>query len=569
MKVRGLSITRVMLLTVIAVLLASNVVLGVVTISLSGSSIKTATRQRMLDIANSAAGLTDGDALSRVNEDTLGGEDYFKVFDTLSSFRDSVELEYIYAMEAVGGTSFVFTVDTDPDEPADYGDPVEYTDALYNASLGTAGVDDEPYTDEWGTFYSAYSPVYDSAGKIAGIIGVDFDAAWYEEQITRQIRITSIVGVVTLAISILIIVFLSLRIKKSFVQVHLMLSELADGSGDLTRELGIKSGDEFEVLAGDVNDFIRQIRGIVGSIKDNTADSIAASDDLVNAAEEAAGAVELLSNAIREVSEGASIQATDAAKASENVDDIMNRLTSMQDSVEQAETYTEDMNRNSSEVSVKFDGLIKAINDSMEQLVTVTKEVTMVGDSVASVVEAADVIDSLANQTNLLSLNASIEAARAGEAGRGFAVVAEEIGKLAEQSNTSAASIKATMGQLKGETETTIKLINDLNTVMVEQNATSKVSKESLGTLFETIEVTRGTFDSIRKNAEGIREACDNLTDSIGVLSGISEKNLSAAVKTEDSVSDITKVTKTVADRAESIKDLSNGLGDMVREYRV
>ncbi len=569
MKVRGLSITRVILLTVIAVLLASNVVLGVVTISLSGSSIKTATRQRMLDIASSAACLTDGDALSRVNEDTLGGEDYFKVFDTLSSFRDSVELEYIYAMEAVGGTSFVFTVDTDPDEPADYGDPVEYTDALYNAGRGTAGVDDEPYTDEWGTFYSAYSPVYDSAGKIAGIIGVDFDAAWYEEQITRQIRITSIVGVVTLAISILIIVFLSLRIKKSFVQVHLMLSELADGSGDLTRELGIRSGDEFEVLAGDVNDFIRQIRGIVGSIKDNTADSIAASDDLVNAAEEAAGAVELLSNAIKEVSEGASLQATDAAKASENVDDIMNRLTSMQDSVEQAETYTEDMNRNSSEVSVKFDGLIKAINDSMEQLVTVTKEVTMVSDSVASVVEAADVIDSLANQTNLLSLNASIEAARAGEAGRGFAVVAEEIGKLAEQSNTSAASIKATMGQLKGETETTIKLINDLNTVMVEQNATSKVSKESLGTLFETIEVTRGTFDSIRKNAEGIREACDNLTDSIGVLSGISEKNLSAAVKTEDSVSDITKVTKTVADRAESIKELSNGLGDMVREYRV
>ncbi len=568
MKVRRFSISTMLLVIVIVVLIMSNVTLSIFSINHSNSSIKTAVQQRMLDVANLAARYVDGDYLGIITAEDEGTPEYQAVYDSLCIVRDNVALEYVYAIRNNGNGNFTFTIDPSEDA-AEFGDPVEYTEALAGAGRGVAGVDDEPYEDEWGIHYSAYSPVFDSKGKVSGIIGVDFDATWYEDQISSHTRTVVMVSLIAIILGAVIVLLMTNNIRKRFKMLNSMLEGLSDGSGDLTRKLDITSGDEFEVIAGNMNKFIAQISSIVGGVKENVTEFIAASDDLSVVAEKAAGTMDNLSVAIADVAKGASIQAEDVSKSSNNVKEIVGKLSEMTRSAEQAEQYADNMSESSQEVSGSFDGLITAIKDSMDQLEQVTKKIESVGTSVELVINAANIIDSIANQTNLLALNASIEAARAGDAGRGFAVVAEEIGNLANQSNSSAASIKQIMSDLKGQTSEAIKLVSRLNVVMKEQEKTSTVSRESLSSLIEVIDETKKSFVLVRDGAAEIQKVCAQLNEAIGELSEISEQNESSSGETATNVDAIKGVTKTVSDKAEVIKSLSGRLGDMVGGFRV
>ena len=370
MKVRRISISTIILVIVIVVLVVSSVTLSIFSINHSNGSMRIAVNQRMLDVANCAAASVNGDNLKILTAEDKGTPEYEDVYKALELFKNSVSLEFVYAIMNKGNNEFTFSVDPS-DDPAEFGEPVECTEALIAASKGTPGVDEEPYADDWGLHYSAYSPVYDSEGKVAGIIGVDFDAGWYDEQITSHIRTVVIVSL-----------WIALNIKKRFRMLNAMLVDLADGSGDLTKKLIINSGDEFEVIAGNMNVFIGQMCSIVGGVKENVTEFINASDDLSVAAEKATGTMDNLSIAISEVAKGASVQAEDVANSSEDVKEIVEKLSEMTESAHKAEKYADDMSESSNEVSGSFDGLISAIKDSMEQLMQVTKEIESVGTSV-------------------------------------------------------------------------------------------------------------------------------------------------------------------------------------------
>ena len=184
----GLSYTTRYVLLFSALLLVTNIVLGAVILHQSVSTVRKMVRQSMLNVSTTAATLVDGDLAGGFTADDVGTEKYDYVLSELSAFQNNTDIEYIYMVRQDGEDHFVFVMDADPEDPADFGEEVLVTSALKSAAKGTAMVDNEPAQDEWGNFYSAYSPVFDSNGNIACIIGVDYDADWYDRKILENSR---------------------------------------------------------------------------------------------------------------------------------------------------------------------------------------------------------------------------------------------------------------------------------------------------------------------------------------------------------------------------------------------
>ena len=208
-----------------AILLITGILFCSISVYRARISIRRAIQQRMLDIANCASGSLDGDALGALTADDVGSDSYNDIYNSLAVFRDNVELEYIYSIKEEADGQFVFTMDLDQETPAAFGDSVEYTDALAKAGDGTTAVDEVPYSDKWGEFYSAYSPVFDSKGNVAGIIAVDFSADWFDGQLSSQMRSTVISYGIILLIAILVAAALSFSTVRPFVKMQGQLFE--------------------------------------------------------------------------------------------------------------------------------------------------------------------------------------------------------------------------------------------------------------------------------------------------------------------------------------------------------
>ena len=211
--------TKIILLVEVIILITSTL-FCTVSIYRARVGIRKAIQQRMLDISNCAAGSVNGDVLGALDESTIGTPEYEDLYSRLAVFRDNVELEYVYAIKQVGEKDFIFTMDLDQVRPAAYGDSVKYTEALASAGRGVAAVDEVPYSDSWGVFYSAYSPVFDSKGKVAGIVAVDFAVDWFEYQLSSQTRSTIISYIVILLLSLLVAAGLSMITVRPFVRAQ-------------------------------------------------------------------------------------------------------------------------------------------------------------------------------------------------------------------------------------------------------------------------------------------------------------------------------------------------------------
>ena len=237
MKKTTNSLSTKVILMVAAVLLLSNSVLGIISITGTRISIRKAIQQRMLDIANCAAGSVNGDVLHYMTQADVGSEAYQEVYRSLAIFRDNVELEYVYALRQEQDGTFIFLLDTDKNKPASFGDEAKLTQALSQAGRGIASVDEVPYSDAWGEFYSAYCPVFDSQGEIAAIVTADFSAQWFDSQLSQQTRSTIITHVLVLLLTLMMAIVLSLVTVRPFVKRQEQLSAEVERQSEANRQI--------------------------------------------------------------------------------------------------------------------------------------------------------------------------------------------------------------------------------------------------------------------------------------------------------------------------------------------
>ena len=304
----GNRLSTKIIIMVECILLVSSILFCSVSIYRSRVGIRKAIQQRMLDIANCAAGSVSGEVMKNFTEDQVGSVAYNNVYDTLTIFRDNVELEYVYCIKEDTPGNFIFIMDTDPVSPARYGDSVEYTEALAQAGRGTASVDEVPYTDQWGSFYSAYSPVFDSTGKVVGIVVADFSSDWFDGQLASQTRSMVLGYAVILLFSLFFAGVLSFLIVKPYVKAQ---GELLEEKVRAESASNAKS-DFLANMSHEIRTPINAVLGMNEMIirEDNRALDVAESDPML----------------VQEALENINVYAGDVKKAGHNLLAIVNDI---------------------------------------------------------------------------------------------------------------------------------------------------------------------------------------------------------------------------------------------------
>ena len=220
-------------------LLAANFLLGIVLMTQSKKAMTELIQGKMLGAAKVAAASLDGDLLGSVTSSDVSSnsENYQLLLNTLKLFQDNMDMEYVYAVRRINDTKYTFIVDPDPVDPGKFGETITYTEALSHASLGMPSVDEKPSYDRWGYFYSAYCPVYDSEGRLAGIVGVDYDARWYDDQVATNTASILLISIFSLLICGSVIFIATNRFSKKIKDLNEELFDLSNEVDCLNKEV--------------------------------------------------------------------------------------------------------------------------------------------------------------------------------------------------------------------------------------------------------------------------------------------------------------------------------------------
>lgn len=235
------------------------------------------------------------------------------------------------------------------------------------------------------------------------------------------------------------------------------------------------------------------------------------------------------------------------------VEKLRNNARSMRDSGDKALNILAELNN---------------INQKTKEAIqTIYEQTNMTNESALKIKEATDIITDIAEETNLLSLNASIEAARAGEQGRGFAVVASQIQKLAEQSNDSARQIADIINLLITDSEKTVETMEDVKAVIEQQNEhvinTGKAFMEVKTGIDSSVESVR----EITAKTKQLDDARVKVVDVVQNLTAIAEENAASTEETSASASEVGAIMGTISDNAQQLNTIADELKNSIKQF--
>jgi len=569
MKTRKLSICNRFFLLFAFLMLAGTGLLGYFSFQKSQSALLTQIQANAINIASCASANIDGELLQRIHEGDEKSENYNTLVEQMALFRDNANLEYIYTLK-LSGDKVVYIVDADLEEPASIGDECESTPAMLMALQTSAStVDEKTVTDEWGTHLSAYSPVFGSSGNIVGAVGVDISADWISEQIGAIRNTIILIATASGAVSLLGLYFLVRRLRGGLQKLNDKIKDLNSGDGDLTKEIDIKSGDELEVIAENVNQFIAQIRGLVKDVSASAQTLKATTVQLDDAVSVNTQTYTLMNSQIEEIT-----ASMEESSASGQI---------MEESLSCCKEYVEEFTKNIAEIAKKSEDAKKhadialdtASNNREAALATMDKLKTRIVktneeiQSIKQVQTIAEEVSKIASQTNMLSLNASIEAARAGAQGKGFAVVAGQVGKLSQDINKAVMQINQINEQVLSATDTLSEVTESINRFINEDvakdyDAFAAISEE-YGNTTARVESEMG---KLVEESGGILEKINESGLQVHTIAEMVRTTSESAVQLATSTSRLSQSMDVLAENARANSENSENLAGQISKYK-
>lgn len=516
--------------------------------------LDTEVKAHLRSLADGAAALTDGDGLAQIREpDDKGTELYERVRDPHNRLlAANPNIAYIYTARMVDDRVFFITdaAVVAPGEEDDTSDVnLEYTDAtdaMRTALIEERGVvEDRAYTDEWGTFLSAYSPVFDSSGEFVGVVGADIELSEYDA------RIAAIRGSLWIGLALALVASALCGAGVWFLRRSAVRAEAAQAEERATFEQRERDRAE-QARLSELASLRRSEEAHVAALEQLRAEQVQA---VTTEAEERRRA-ELcrladdldvsIRDLIREVHASVDRMHASAASVTQVAGDMIERSNRVAEVAHDTVALSAQGTTAADELSASIAAIRHQARHSDEIATAAVRRVeqarTAIDDLASTSRSVGDIIgfiNGIAGQIRLLALNATIEAARAGEAGKGFAVVASEVRELAAQVNGATDEIARQIEEIQGATRVSVADVSDVAATIEEvsssirsmagavdeqERASVEIARivtrsvQGADRISSTIDAVHAGAEHTSRSADDVIRATDQLDDQAKLL---------------------------------------------------
>lgn len=404
-------------------------------------------------------------------------------------------------------------------------------------------------------------------GTVTGAMMASLPTEEFDGIIRRYVLISVVIAlVVLLAVGGFIYWYIG-GLARVIHNVREVLSKVSNGQFEDERLAENKRKDEFGDLASCTEKLRLKIYDILDDIRRGTVKLTEAVERLNRTSESTTQAAASMSGSVAQIEDTANRQQSGTTQAAQDVEATKQAIDEMLVQIEGINRISRDMENMSKESADILRELEESSKKAQDTVLDIRNQTDTTNESVKQIKSVTEYITNIAEETNLLALNASIEAARAGDAGRGFAVVAQQIQKLAEESNHSAAQIGENIKDLVEKTEENLAAMNLIGEVLKSQEDKVSRTKDIFGELDRSINMVTDKESNMQQNIKAMNRAKDNMSDVIAELAQSSVTNVNTAQVTAEAAGQMQEEIKGITELGSDLTGLAEDLNQNLQSF--
>lgn len=374
------------------------------------------------------------------------------------------------------------------------------------------------------------------------------------QKFTQMLTLYGVAATIMLIAALAVSALVGIRLTKGIKMVNENLSQVSHGDLRLDIEPALlQRADEIGAMARSLENVHQALTDMIGNVIHTGQSLNQSSEKFCEKFEHISDSIRDTNQAIDDLAQGATNQANDTETVNGKITELDSVIETEKSDIYKLEETVTAMTAHSKGASESISELESITKTTIETINIVSEQTNRNNDSAVHINKAIEIIKGLANQTNLLSLNASIEAARAGESGRGFAVVAEEIRNLSEESSNNALEIERIVKELVDNIVSSVSKMNEVMRNVQKQQECLSETKTAFGLLTEEVSLVGEVTGEINEQTKILNALKEIVTDSVNSLASVVEEN---AASTEETSAGMTLLSETIGECTEDTENL-------------